>query len=40
MNKIKRKSKVIAYLRISTEQQDLNSQKLELHEYAHNSPYA
>jgi DNA invertase Pin-like site-specific DNA recombinase len=39
MNKIKRKSKVIAYLRISTEQQDLNSQKLELHEYAHKNKF-
>lgn len=26
--------RIIAYLRISTEEQDLNSQKLELHEYA------
>ena len=30
---------VIAYLRISTEQQDLNSQKLELHEYARKNDY-
>lgn len=35
MNEIIRKTKIIAYLRISTEQQDLNTQKLELHEYAH-----
>ena len=27
-------SRIIAYLRISTREQDLNSQKLELHEYA------
>jgi len=27
-------SQIIAYLRISTREQDLNSQKLELHEYA------
>lgn len=31
---IKFSSRVIAYLRISTGEQDLNSQKLELHEYA------
>ncbi|MBF0555688.1 MAG: recombinase family protein [Nitrospirae bacterium] len=30
-----RKNKTVAYLRISTGQQDLNNQKLELHEYAH-----
>jgi DNA invertase Pin-like site-specific DNA recombinase len=35
MNKINNISKTVAYLRISTEQQDLKSQKLELHEYAH-----
>jgi DNA invertase Pin-like site-specific DNA recombinase len=35
MNKTNLKQKTLAYLRISTEQQDLNSQKLELHEYAH-----
>ena len=39
MSKIERKSKIIAYLRISTEQQDLNSQKLELHEYAHKNKF-
>ena len=32
---MKLKQKTVAYLRISTEHQDLNSQKLELHEYAH-----
>ena len=35
INQINQTAKIIAYLRISTEQQDLNSQKLELHEYAH-----
>ncbi len=33
-NKTKNASRVIAYLRISTSEQDINSQKLELHEYA------
>jgi DNA invertase Pin-like site-specific DNA recombinase len=33
-SEIKRPSKTFAYLRVSTAQQDLNSQKLELHEYA------
>ena len=27
-------TKTVAYLRVSTEEQDLNNQKLELHEYA------
>jgi len=35
MDNINNISKTVAYLRISTEQQDLKSQKLELHEYAH-----
>lgn len=35
MDKINNLSKTVAYLRISTEQQDIKSQKLELHEYAH-----
>jgi DNA invertase Pin-like site-specific DNA recombinase len=35
MNKNNELAKIIAYLRISTEQQDLDTQKLELHEYAH-----
>ncbi|MBF0465629.1 MAG: recombinase family protein [Nitrospirae bacterium] len=29
------RNKTVAYLRVSTGQQDLNNQKLELHEYAH-----
>jgi DNA invertase Pin-like site-specific DNA recombinase len=39
MSKIERKSRIIAYLRISTQEQDLNSQKLELHEYAHKNNF-
>ena len=39
MSQTNSKSKIIAYLRISTEQQDLNSQKLELHEYAHKNNF-
>lgn len=39
MSEIDRKSKIIAYLRISTQEQDLNSQKLELHEYAHKNNF-
>lgn len=39
MSKMERKSKIVAYLRISTEQQDLSSQKLELHEYAHKNKF-
>lgn len=37
MNKtdVESKSRVVAYLRISTGQQELAAQKLELHEYAH-----
>lgn len=32
-------SKIIAYLRISTDEQNLQSQKLELHEYAHKNDF-
>lgn len=39
MGEIDRESKIIAYLRISTQEQDLNSQKLELHEYAHKNNF-
>ena len=39
MSEIDRKSKIIAYLRISTQEQDLNNQKLELHEYAHKNNF-
>ena len=35
MNQINEPVKVIAYLRISTKQQDFDIQKLELHEYAY-----
>ncbi|MCP3925213.1 MAG: recombinase family protein, partial [Desulfobacterales bacterium] len=31
---IKSKHRVVAYLRISTGDQDINAQRLELHEYA------
>ncbi len=39
MSEIDRKTRIIAYLRISTQEQDLNSQKLELHEYAHKNNF-
>ena len=39
MSEIEAKSKIIAYLRISTQEQDLKSQKLELHEYAHKNNF-
>ena len=39
MHEIERKPKIIVYLRISTQEQDLNSQKLELHEYAHKNNF-
>ena len=38
-NQSNSKPKIIAYLRISTQEQDLNSQKLELHEYAHKNNF-
>jgi DNA invertase Pin-like site-specific DNA recombinase len=39
MSEIGVKPRIIAYLRISTQEQDLNSQKLELHEYAHKNNF-
>ncbi len=38
-SKIKSSHRIIAYLQISTGKQDLNSQKLELHEYAHRNDF-
>ncbi len=38
-SKIKSSHRIIAYLRISTGKEDLNSQKLELHEYAQRNDF-